>query len=99
MNNLTLNVGGKEVPCRLTMGAMLLFKNNVGKDVSQMDGSDLEEMLRFMWCCITCACKADGVEFGIDFETFTCMVTPEDVNKWNTAISAENEKKKDTEQP
>lgn len=99
MKKIMIEVGGKEVPCRLTMGAMLLFKQNVGKDVSQMDGSDMEELLWLMWCCIVCACKADEVEFDIDFERFTCMITPDDVSKWNTAISAENEKKKDPGQP
>lgn len=99
MRKIMIEVGGKVLPCRLTMGAMLLFKRNTGKDVSQMDGSDMEELLTLMWCCIACACKADGVEFDTDFETFTCMITPDDVSQWNTAISAANEKKKDPAQP
>lgn len=99
MKTLTINVGGKEVPCRLSMGAMLLFKQNTGKDVSGMKTDDMEELLMFMWCCIVCACRADGVEFGIDFETFTCMITPQDVSEWNEAMSAENDKKKESGQP
>jgi len=99
MKTLTINVGGKEVPCRLSMGAMLLFKQNTGKDVSEMKTDDMEDLLMFMWCCVVCACKADGVEFGIDFETFTCMITPQDVSEWNEAMASENDKKKESGQP
>lgn len=99
MKTLTINVGGKEVPCRLSMGAMLLFKQNTGKDVSEMKTDDMEELLMFMWCCVVCACRADGVEFGIDFETFTCMVTPQDMSEWNEAMSDGNDKKKESGQP
>lgn len=93
-----IEVGGKAYPCRLTMGAMLLFKRNTGKDVSQMDASDMEDLLMLMWCCIVCACKADGIEFDTDFELFTCRITPQDVNRWNEAFNAaESEKKSETE--
>ena len=50
-----INVGGRELPCRLSMGAMLLFKRNLQKDVSDMDANNIEELLMFMWCCVVCA--------------------------------------------
>ena len=90
-----INVGGKELPCRLTMGAMLQFKRMTGRDVNQMDANDIEDMLMLMWCCIFCACKAEGIEFDTDFEMFTCMVTPQDVNQWNQVMGeADKEEKK-----
>ena len=45
---LCVTVGGRELRCRLTMGAMLLYKRNMQKDVSQMSGGDIEELLMFM---------------------------------------------------
>lgn len=96
MNKTTIEVGGKAYPCRLTMGAMLLYKRNTNEDVSRMKGDDLEAMLMFMWCCVVCACKADGVEFDMDFETFTCMVTPQDMSQWNAALG-DGKKKDETE--
>ena len=36
-----INVGGRELPCRLSMGAMLLFKRNLQKDVSDMDDNTI----------------------------------------------------------
>ena len=45
MKKTLINVGGKELPCRLSMGAMLLFKRNLQKDVSDMDANNIEELL------------------------------------------------------
>ena len=99
MNKVSISVGGKAYPCRLTMGAMILFKRNMGYDVSQMkqgeQGGDIEEMLMLMWCCVKCACKADEVEFEMDFETFTCNVTPADIQEWNEKMAVGNGKKKE----
>ena len=34
MKEMRISVGGRELPCRLTMGAMLLFKRETGKDLN-----------------------------------------------------------------
>lgn len=94
MKRLLINVGGKELPCRITMGALLLYKRNMGKNAVLGENAGFEEMLMFMWCCIVSACKADGVEFDMDFETFCCHLEPDDVTAWNEAIAAANEQKK-----
>lgn len=90
---LKIEVGGKSYPCRLTMGAMLLYKENTGEDVSQLKTDSMENMLWLIWSCIVCACKADGIEFGMDFEMFTCSITPQEVAQWNEMVASMNEKK------
>lgn len=97
MKKNVIEVGGKQVPCRLTMGAMLLFRRNMGKDVSQMQQDDIEEMLMLIWCCVVSACRADGVEFGIDFERFCDLATPQDMQRWNEALNATNDEEKKSE--
>ena len=59
-----LPVCGKEYPCRVTMGAMVLFKRATGKSPSRFSEDDVEEMVQFVYCCVKAACKADGVELG-----------------------------------
>jgi hypothetical protein len=98
MNKIMIEVGGKEFPCRLTMGAMLQFKRTVGKDVSQMDWKDMEELLMLMWCCVSSASRADNIEFPIDFPMFCDLVSPADIAKWNSTIAEANEKKSEKEQ-
>ena len=84
---------------RLVMGAMLLFKRETGKDVSQMDQGDMEEMLWLMWCCVKCTSQAEGVDFGYDFETFCNSIEPKDVEEWNRQMAEPDEKKKETGNP
>ena len=93
-----IKVGAKEFPCRLTMGAMLQFKRTVGKDVSQMNWEDMEELLTLMWCCVSSACRADNVEFSIDFTMVCALGSPADMAKWKSAIDEANEKKSEEEQ-
>ena len=94
MKKIMIEVGGKAYPCRLTMGAMLLFKRNMGKDVSQIANGDIEDMLMLMWCCMKSASRADGMEMDIDFELFCDLIGPEDMSKWNAAMAEANEEKK-----
>ncbi len=91
MNKLTIEVGGKSYPCRLTMGAMLLFKQQTGKDVRQLTDGDLEGMLVLMWCCMKSACRADGIAMDIDFDHFCDLIGPADMAKWNIATSTASE--------
>lgn len=79
-NKMKISVGGKEYPCRVTMGAMVRFKNEAGKDVSAMEKTDISELVLFIYCCVRSACNADKVPFDIDFETFADLMEPDSVN-------------------
>ena len=93
-----IKIGDKEFPCRLTMGAMLQCKRTVGKDVSQMNWEDMEELLTLMWCCVSSACRADNVEFSRDFTMFGDLVSRAEMAKWNSTIGEADEKKSEKEQ-
>lgn len=97
MKKIMIEVGGKAYPCRLTMGAMLLFKQNTGKDVSQIDLDNVEEAMRLMWCCVVSQCRAEGVDFEIDFQLFCDLLSPEDVARWNQALAENTESEKKSE--
>ncbi len=94
----TFNIDGKDYPARFVMGAMLLYKRETGKEVSELKQDDVEGMLWLMWCCIKCACQAEKVDFPYDFETFCNSITPQDVEAWNRQM-ADDGKKKVTETP
>lgn len=98
MKKIMIEVGGKAYPCHLTMGAMLLFKQNTGKDLADgLQSGNLEDMLMFLWCCIASTCRGDHVEFGVTFEEFCDLVTPESMAQWNKTIAEANEQQKKTE--
>lgn len=87
-----IEIGGKKYPCRVTMGAMVRFKHESGKDVSKMDSKDMSELTLFIYCCVKSACNADGVPLDLDFETFADSLTPESVEAFNL-IAADGQKK------
>lgn len=88
-----LSIGGKEYPCRVTMGAMVRFKNESGKDVSKLDQSDIGDLILFIYCCVQSACHADNVAFEMDFATFADSLAPDSVNVFYEAAQASQKKR------
>lgn len=100
MNEKKLNklkIAVKEYPCRVTMGAMVRFKNEAGKDVSELKQTDISELVLFIFCCVKSACHADKVDFEMDFETFADSLEPGSVNSFYEDMAAASQKK--TENP
>ncbi len=87
MRKIEIRIDGKAYPCRQTMGAMLRFKQETGKEVTDISGS-LSDMCAYLYCCTASACKKDGVEFGMTLMDFADSVTPEDLNQWTEAVNA-----------
>ena len=63
MNKLT--IGGKEYPCRMTMGAMVEFKNETGMEVTDIEKGGMSAYVTFIWCCVRSACRADAIAFDL----------------------------------
>lgn len=80
-------INGKEYPCRITMGAMLRFKRETGKDASELKETDVAELVTFLWCCIASASKADDVEFGMSLMDFADKLEPETLTGFYTSMS------------
>lgn len=94
MKNIEITINGKVYPCRQTMGAMLRFKQQTGKEVTEIDGG-LTHMCTFLWCCIVSACKVDGIDFNMSLMEFADNLTPDEMDTWSKSI---NEKKEALEQ-
>ena len=96
----TIKINGRSLPVRVTMGALLRFKRATGREVQQI-GNDLEQVVTFMHCCVASACRADGIPFELDMETFADHLCTDDVNAFvqvmtgqTSAGEAEGGKKK-----
>lgn len=81
-------IGGREYPCRVTMGALVRFKRATGHDVSRLDTGDMEEMMTFLWCCVASACAADGVEMDLSMEGMADRIEPADLNGFYGSMAA-----------
>lgn len=62
MKKIEIKIDGKEYPCRQTMGAMLRFKQETGKEVKEI-GGNLSDICAYLFCCVASACKKDNVPF------------------------------------
>jgi hypothetical protein len=67
---MTIKVKGKEYPIRPTMWALLQFRRDKQKAVSELKDEDLEDLLYWTYLCVKNTCRQDGVAFDISFEDY-----------------------------
>lgn len=89
----TITIQGRELPVRVTMGALLRFKRATGKEVQEIDGGT-EETLTFMHCCLASACKADGIPFEMDVQELADRLSPDEVSRFAASLNDGEAKKK-----
>lgn len=88
MDKIEINIDGKAYPCRQTMGAMLRFKQETGREVTDIEPGSLSDLCTFLWCCIVSACKSDGVEFGLSLMEFADSIGPDEMQAWSGGTDA-----------
>lgn len=93
MKKIEVTINGKAYPCRQTMGAMLRFKQETGKEVTDIEPGSLADLCTFLWCCIVSACKSDGVEFNLSLLEFADSLTSDEMQGWSESVG---EKAEDT---
>lgn len=100
MKEIRIKIDNQEYPCRPTMGAMLRFKKETGREASTLTDTDLEGNITFLWCCIVSACKHDGQEFGLSLLDFADAIGLDEIAGWvnelnqaSTGGDADGEKK------
>ena len=68
------------------MGAMLRFKEQTGREITQIDPSSLSDLCTYLWCCVKAGAKREGKEFDLSLMDFADSLTPDDMAEWNAAI-------------
>ena len=86
----------RELPCRVTMGAMVRFKREAGRDVSELGEKDIADLVLFIWCCVVSACNADGVSFDMAFERFADSLDPDGVSGFYKSMDEDSSVEKKT---
>lgn len=85
MKKLAININGKAYPCSPTMGAMLRFKQETGREVTEIDPSSLSDLCTYLWCCVASASQREGGDFGMSLMEFADSITPEAMAEWSEA--------------
>lgn len=82
-------VGGDAFPCYPTLGAMLLFKQETDKEVSEMRAENVSEMIIYLWCCAKSASSRESKDFTLSLQDFADNVDPDALSRWNDAVTAQ----------
>lgn len=96
MNKVEVIVNGEAYPCRPTMGAMLRFKRETGREVTEIQSESFSDMCTYLWCCITSASKHDGKIFDMSLMDFADSITPDDMTEWAQSLSDGKDTSMDT---
>lgn len=97
MAKINVTIDGKEYPIKMTMGAMLRFKQETGKEVSEI-GDSLTDNATLIWCCIKSACAHDKVKFDISLMDFADSIEVSDVQNIVMALTASSSNKEKGEE-
>lgn len=76
---ITIHISGRDLPCYVTMGALVRFKEETGQDVANVQDMGMEGSLVLLWCCVKSACVREGIPFDMDMQTFFDNLTEEDI--------------------
>ena len=88
MKRIEITVNGKAYPCSPTMGAMLRFKRETGREITEIDPQSFSDLCTYLWCCVVSASKRDGMEFGMSLMDFADSISPDDMGEWSAAITS-----------
>ncbi|WP_290100537.1 hypothetical protein [uncultured Muribaculum sp.] len=97
MKRIEININGTAYPCSPTMGAMLRFKQETGREITEIDPTSFSDLCTYLWCCVVSAAKREGKPFDLSLMEFADSLTPEDMTEWNEAITAEAEPRGDAD--
>lgn len=91
MKRIEININGIAYPCSPTMGAMLRFKQETGREITEIDPTSFSDLCTYLWCCVASGAKREGKAFEMSLMEFADSLTPDEMSEWNKAITTEAE--------
>ena len=90
MAKIEVTINGVAYPCRPTMGAMTRFKEETGREITEISATSVSDMCVFLYCCVASACAADKVDFNFTFREFADLIDAEMLAKWQKDLLPQN---------
>jgi hypothetical protein len=82
-----ITIKGVEYPRLMTMGAMLQFKQETGKELSEVANS-LSDLVALLYCCVASASRREKQAFDMSLMDFADNLEQEDFTKWADELLA-----------
>lgn len=77
---LNVEIDGVEYPATVSLGAMLLFKDETGKEVNEISG--LSDSIVWLWCCVKSASARTAHPLEMNCQEFADSCTMDVLNAW-----------------
>ena len=84
---LTISINGTEYECTPSMGAMLRFKQETGREITEMSPTSPSDLFTYLWCCVASAANRRKKSFELSLMDFADAIMPEDFAHWAEAIT------------
>lgn len=89
MKRIELPVNGKNYPCIDTLGAYVRFEGLAQKKVDEIDLLSIEDLSKWIWCCMAAGCNREKIPFEYSFDEFKDNVSTDILVMWKEAMSKE----------
>ena len=86
MAKIEVTINGVTYPCRPNMGAMLRFKKETGKEITEITDKSFTDLCTYLYCCVASASAADKVDFSMSLLEFADALNPEDMQAWTAQM-------------
>ncbi|MDO5395653.1 MAG: hypothetical protein Q4F07_06785 [Bacteroidales bacterium] len=90
MKRIEIQINGEAYPCSLTMGAMLRFKQETGREITEIDAASFSDLCTYLWCCVISASKREGRRFDMTLMEFADSIDPADMEQWTKSLEVQN---------
>lgn len=87
-----IEINGERFACMPTMGAMMRFKEETGKEVTEIKTDSVTELCTYLWCCVKAGAKREGKKFNLSLMDFADALTPEELEEWVRTVGDESKK-------
>lgn len=87
MKRIEITVNGTAYPCSPTMGAMLRFRQETGREITEIDPGSFSDLCTYLWCCVVSAAKREGKPFDMSLMDFADCIDPADMAEWGQAVA------------
>lgn len=91
MKRIEININGEAYPCSPTMGAMLRFKQETDREITEIDPTSFTDLCTYLWCCVVSASKREGKKFDMSLIDFADSISPDDMAEWSQAVAQERQ--------
>ena len=96
MKRIEVIIDGKSLPCYVTGGAFLRFRDRTGREASQVRTDEISAMVTLLGCCVASASRREKVEFDMDLLDFADSIDQEQIAEWSKVISEDSEGEDDS---